>query len=78
MSVGIDVCMTYERSFYFNLPEVQKALHANRTGLNYRWTMCSGYATLLSNSNLKYEAFDFIQKTLRLVVDLLWNIYQIH
>ncbi|KAL6316938.1 hypothetical protein AAG906_024476 [Vitis piasezkii] len=42
MSVGIDVCMTYERSFYFNLPEVQKALHANRTGLNYRWTMCSG------------------------------------
>ncbi|KAL6311136.1 hypothetical protein AAG906_025685 [Vitis piasezkii] len=36
------MCMTYERSFYFNLPEVQKALHANRTGLNYRWTMCSG------------------------------------
>ncbi|XP_057987120.1 serine carboxypeptidase-like 42 isoform X2 [Hevea brasiliensis] len=42
ISVGVDVCMTLERSFYFNLPEVQKALHANRTNLPYRWSMCSG------------------------------------
>ncbi|XP_047321556.1 serine carboxypeptidase-like 42 [Impatiens glandulifera] len=41
MSIGVDVCMTYERRFYFNLPEVQKALHANRTNLPYRWSMCS-------------------------------------
>lgn len=41
ISVGVDVCMTYERRFYFNLPEVQKALHANRTNLPYRWSMCS-------------------------------------
>ncbi|KAJ6681552.1 SERINE PROTEASE FAMILY S10 SERINE CARBOXYPEPTIDASE [Salix koriyanagi] len=41
MSVGVDVCMTYERRFYLNLPEVQKALHANRTKLPYRWFMCS-------------------------------------
>jgi serine carboxypeptidase-like clade 2 len=41
ISMGIDVCMTYERRFYFNLPEVQKALHANRTKLKYEWTMCS-------------------------------------
>ncbi|KAJ0086314.1 hypothetical protein Patl1_08141 [Pistacia atlantica] len=41
ISVGIDVCMTYERRFYFNLPEVQKALHANRTKLPYGWSMCS-------------------------------------
>ncbi|KAL0365943.1 UNVERIFIED_CONTAM: Serine carboxypeptidase-like 42, partial [Sesamum radiatum] len=41
ISVGVDVCMSYERRFYFNLPEVQKALHANRTNLPYRWTMCS-------------------------------------
>ncbi|XP_073122275.1 serine carboxypeptidase-like 42 isoform X1 [Henckelia pumila] len=41
ISVGVDVCMTYERRFYFNLPEVQKALHANRTNLPYPWSMCS-------------------------------------
>ncbi|MCD9640411.1 Serine carboxypeptidase-like 42 [Datura stramonium] len=41
MSVGVDVCMSYERRFYFNLPEVQKALHANRTNLPDSWSMCS-------------------------------------
>ncbi|KAL8166164.1 hypothetical protein V2J09_007663 [Rumex salicifolius] len=42
MSLGVDVCMTEERHFYFNLPEVQIALHANRTNLPYKWSMCSG------------------------------------
>ncbi|PKA57458.1 Serine carboxypeptidase-like 42 [Apostasia shenzhenica] len=41
MSIGVDVCMTMERRYYFNLPEVQRALHANRTSLPYRWSMCS-------------------------------------
>ncbi|KAL1225065.1 Serine carboxypeptidase-like 42 [Cardamine amara subsp. amara] len=41
MSLGVDVCMTYERRFYFNLPEVQQALHANRSHLPYEWSMCS-------------------------------------
>ncbi|KAL1193114.1 Serine carboxypeptidase-like 42 [Cardamine amara subsp. amara] len=41
MSMGVDVCITYERSFYFNLPEVQSALHANHTRLPYEWSMCS-------------------------------------
>ncbi|XP_044475101.1 serine carboxypeptidase-like 42 [Mangifera indica] len=40
-SLGVDVCMSFERRFYFNLPEVQKALHANRTKLPYGWSMCS-------------------------------------
>ncbi|CAM8980263.1 unnamed protein product [Rhodiola kirilowii] len=42
ISYGVDVCMSYERRFYFNLPEVQMALHANRTKLSYPWSMCSG------------------------------------
>ncbi|KAM0018403.1 putative carboxypeptidase D [Helianthus debilis subsp. tardiflorus] len=42
ISFGVDVCMSYERKFYFNLPEVQRALHANRTKLSYPWSMCSG------------------------------------
>ncbi|RZB69222.1 serine carboxypeptidase-like 42 isoform X1 [Glycine soja] len=41
ISVSVDVCITLERRFYFNLPEVQKALHANRTNLPYSWSMCS-------------------------------------
>lgn len=55
MSVGVDVCMTYERYFYLNLPEVQKALHANRTNLPYGWSMCSGvlnYSDTDSNINI--------------------------
>ncbi|KAK9049087.1 hypothetical protein SSX86_031946 [Deinandra increscens subsp. villosa] len=43
MSNGVDVCMSLERRFYFNLPEVQHALHANRTKLPYSWSMCSGF-----------------------------------
>uniref|UniRef100_M8CBI8 Carboxypeptidase n=1 Tax=Aegilops tauschii TaxID=37682 RepID=M8CBI8_AEGTA len=42
ISLGVDVCMSYEGSFYFNLPEVQHALHANRTHLPYGWSKCSG------------------------------------
>ncbi|XP_071692587.1 serine carboxypeptidase-like 42 [Rutidosis leptorrhynchoides] len=42
ISFGVDVCMSYERKYYFNLPEVQRALHANRTKLPYSWSMCSG------------------------------------
>ncbi|KAJ7518690.1 hypothetical protein O6H91_20G003600 [Diphasiastrum complanatum] len=41
-SYGVDVCIDGERDLYFNLPEVQKSLHANTTGLPYYWTMCDG------------------------------------
>lgn len=50
ISLGVDVCMTSERSFYFNLPQVQKALHANRTNLPYEWSMCSDV--------LNYSSYD--------------------
>ncbi|GMP79697.1 hypothetical protein CsSME_00035142 [Camellia sinensis var. sinensis] len=55
ISVGVDVCMSYERRFYFNLPEVQKALHANRTNLAYDWSMCSdvvNYSSTDGNINI--------------------------
>ncbi|KAH7426059.1 hypothetical protein KP509_11G082900 [Ceratopteris richardii] len=42
ISNGVDVCITSERTFYFNMPEVQQALHANFTTLGYPWSMCSG------------------------------------
>ncbi|XP_019416315.1 PREDICTED: serine carboxypeptidase-like 42 isoform X2 [Lupinus angustifolius] len=41
ISVGVDVCISREKDFYLNLPEVQKALHANRTNLPYKWSGCS-------------------------------------
>ncbi|CAK8537851.1 unnamed protein product [Lathyrus sativus] len=55
ISLGIDVCMSYERRFYLNLPEVQKALHANRTNLPYPWSMCSrvlNYSNTDPNTNM--------------------------
>jgi len=41
ISLSVDVCTDYESFNYLNLPEVQKALHANRTNLPYPWGMCS-------------------------------------
>ncbi|KFK24266.1 hypothetical protein AALP_AAs40498U001000 [Arabis alpina] len=55
MSVGVDVCISYEEQLYLTLPEVQKALHANRTQLTYPWSMCSGllnYNNTDGNTNI--------------------------
>lgn len=55
MSLGVDVCMSSERLFYLNLPEVQNALHANRTKLPYSWSMCSNvlnYNSQDANTNI--------------------------
>ncbi|EFJ27736.1 serine carboxypeptidase-like enzyme [Selaginella moellendorffii] len=41
-SYGVDVCIDDERDLYLNDYRVQQALHANVTGLNYKWTMCDG------------------------------------
>ncbi|KAH7372797.1 hypothetical protein KP509_17G021700 [Ceratopteris richardii] len=45
-SLGVDVCLDSEVEFYFNLPEVQKALHANTTRLDYSWALCSSHKSL--------------------------------
>ncbi|XP_057425590.1 serine carboxypeptidase-like 27 isoform X2 [Lotus japonicus] len=41
MSRAYDPCTERHSSVYFNLPEVQKALHANVTGVSYEWKTCS-------------------------------------
>ncbi|XP_020578268.1 serine carboxypeptidase-like 27 [Phalaenopsis equestris] len=38
---AFDPCGENYAMVYYNLPEVQKALHANITGLNYTWDLCS-------------------------------------
>ncbi|KAG6550494.1 hypothetical protein Mapa_007968 [Marchantia paleacea] len=35
-----DPCSENYAEVYFNRPDVQKALHANTTGIDYRWTAC--------------------------------------
>ncbi|KAJ0971758.1 hypothetical protein J5N97_019717 [Dioscorea zingiberensis] len=40
-SMGADPCSSNYIHSYLNLPEVQKALHANTTKLNYPWIDCS-------------------------------------
>ncbi|KAK6929216.1 Peptidase S10, serine carboxypeptidase [Dillenia turbinata] len=41
MSRAYDPCTERYSNMYFNLPEVQKALHANVTGIPYPWKTCS-------------------------------------
>ncbi|GMI65556.1 serine carboxypeptidase-like 44 [Hibiscus trionum] len=40
VSEGVDMCTFIRPGFYFNLPEVQKAFHGNRTNLPYQWEGC--------------------------------------
>ncbi|KAF7147596.1 hypothetical protein RHSIM_Rhsim03G0257500 [Rhododendron simsii] len=38
---GYDPCSENYAEKYYNIPDVQKALHANTTGIPYKWTACS-------------------------------------
>lgn len=38
---GYDPCTEKYAEKYYNRPDVQKALHANTTGIPYKWTACS-------------------------------------
>ncbi|XP_010265560.1 PREDICTED: serine carboxypeptidase 24-like isoform X2 [Nelumbo nucifera] len=44
---GYDPCTENYAEKYYNRPDVQKAMHANATGIPYRWTACSDF--LLKN-----------------------------
>lgn len=37
---GYDPCTEYYAETYYNRHDVQKALHANTTGIPYSWTLC--------------------------------------
>lgn len=37
---GYDPCIESYSDIYYNRPDVQKALHANTTGIPYKWTPC--------------------------------------
>ncbi|KAK9041581.1 hypothetical protein V6N11_016678 [Hibiscus sabdariffa] len=41
VSKGVDMCTMKRADFYFNIPEVQKAFHGNRTNLMYPWMGCN-------------------------------------
>lgn len=41
MSRAFDPCTARHSEVYFNIPEVQKAFHANVTRISYPWTTCS-------------------------------------
>ncbi|XP_040966933.1 serine carboxypeptidase-like 44 [Gossypium hirsutum] len=36
----VDMCSPFRAQCYFNLPEVQRAFHGNRTKLSYKWKGC--------------------------------------
>lgn len=37
---GYDPCTENYAEKYYNRPDVQRALHANITGISYKWTAC--------------------------------------
>ena len=43
MSQEYDPCTETYSDLYFNRPKVQKALHANVTGIPYAWEACRVY-----------------------------------
>ncbi|KAB2086316.1 hypothetical protein ES319_A04G022300v1 [Gossypium barbadense] len=51
VSTEVDMCLPLRVQFYFNIPEVQKAFHGNRTNLSYRWQGCF-------TANFKYNKAD--------------------
>ncbi|EOY13055.1 Serine carboxypeptidase 44 [Theobroma cacao] len=52
VSYEVDMCIPFRADFYFNIPEVQKAFHGNRTNLGYQWKDC------FETSGLKYNDVD--------------------
>ncbi|EFJ34710.1 serine carboxypeptidase-like enzyme [Selaginella moellendorffii] len=67
-SYGVDICIDKERDVYFNLPEVQRELHANTTGLSYSWSMCTGpvdYAMQDGSTNMVPLLGDILKAGLR-------------
>lgn len=63
-SMGVDVCMSYERVFYFNLPEVQRALHANTTALPYDWSMCSNFLNY-TDADMNIDIVPLLKRIIR-------------
>jgi len=51
MSRAYDPCTERYSDLYFNRPEVQKAFHANVTGIPYAWKAC-GYVSFMCNFEL--------------------------
>ncbi|KAG8492751.1 hypothetical protein CXB51_010455 [Gossypium anomalum] len=47
----VDMCSPFRAQYYFNLPEVQRAFHGNRTKLSYKWKGCF-------TDNFKYNKAD--------------------
>ncbi|KAK8358251.1 hypothetical protein V6Z11_A04G005700 [Gossypium hirsutum] len=48
----VDMCSPFRAQCYFNLPEVQRAFHGNRTKLSYKWKGC------FTRDNFKYNKAD--------------------
>ncbi|EOY13060.1 Serine carboxypeptidase 44 [Theobroma cacao] len=52
VSYEVDMCIPFRADFYFNILEVQKAFHGNRTNLGYQWKGC------FEKSGLKFSDVD--------------------
>ena len=49
---GYDPCMERYAEAYYNRRDVQKAMHANTTGIPYKWTACRYLINNIFNLNI--------------------------
>lgn len=63
---GYDPCTENYAEKYYNRPEVQKSMHANTTGIPYKWTACRFLVSLTSQSFFSKTKVFFLMKYIHL------------
>lgn len=74
MTRGYDPCTEKYSRMYYNHPDVQKALHANLTGIPYRWDTCRLHLWLLNSSIVKLWIHRCFFPHSVLVTSVIWNL----
>ncbi|OMO52595.1 Peptidase S10, serine carboxypeptidase [Corchorus capsularis] len=65
ISHGVDMCVNLRTDFYFNLPEVQKAFHGNRTNLPYPWKGCIMSNFAYTKTDIDFDMLPALKRLLQ-------------
>lgn len=65
---GYDPCSENYAEKYFNRPDVQKAMHANVTGIPYKWTACRYFTYMLIYIHMHIHTYMYIYIYLKDVI----------
>ncbi|XVF26762.1 hypothetical protein REPUB_Repub14bG0046400 [Reevesia pubescens] len=70
VSYGVEMCLPIRTEFFFNLPEVQKAFHGNRTNLKYVWKGCFSDKFTYRNGDGELDMLPALKKILQQYVPI--------